>query len=488
MLFNSWQFAVFFPCVFLLFYAIPHRVRWVFLLIASYYFYMSWDARLVWLIAAVTLVSYLTARIIGASEKKTVRRAALVGAVGFSLGLLFFYKYFNFFSNSVSALLARFSLPVHPVTLNLILPVGVSFYTFQTLSYVIDVYRGDLKAERHLGLYALYVSFFPQLVAGPIERSTNLLPQFYEKHTFQYDQVMRGLKTMAIGFFKKLVIADYVAGFVNLVYNNLPEYSGFSLVMATVLFSLQIYCDFSGYSDIAVGAAQMMGFRLMKNFDAPYLARSIKEFWRRWHISLSSWLMDYVYIPLGGSRVSKPRHYLNLMVTFLLSGLWHGANWTFVLWGALHGVYQVAGNATRAWRERACRALGISQENRAIVVMKILITYGLVCLAWIFFRANTLGDVGYVFAHAMDGLSRPLSYVKEGLGAMGIGKTVLIRLLLTGAVLWGLDWMEKRKKDPIRWMDGWPKLLKWGVYLGYMMVMIYLSPYDAPADFIYFQF
>jgi alginate O-acetyltransferase complex protein AlgI len=448
---------------------------------------MSWDARLVWLIAGVTLVSYLAGRMIEILKKRWMRRAVLVGALGVSLGLLFFYKYFNFFSESVGALLTYFALPVQPITLKLILPVGISFYTFQTLSYVIDVYRGQIKAEHHLGVYALYVSFFPQLVAGPIERSTNLLPQFYEKHVFQYDQVMYGLKTMGVGFFKKLLIADYLAGFVNSVYNNLPEYSGFSLVVASVLFSIQIYCDFSGYSDIAIGAARMMGFSLMKNFDAPYLARSVRNFWRRWHISLSSWLMDYVYIPLGGSRVSRGRHYFNLMATFLLSGLWHGANWTFVVWGALHGLYLVVGNATANLRRRAYDALGISPENRLAAVWQILITYVLVCAAWVIFRANTLGDAGYVLAHMLDGIGRPLVYIKEGLAAMDISALTLLRIVFLVGVLLVLDVVSQRE-DPIQRISRWPLGIKWSLYVLFMIMMIVLSPHDAPADFIYFQF
>ncbi len=341
MLFNSVQFAVFLPVVFMLYWALPQKGQVWLLLIASYYFYMSWKADYVILILFTTLVSFFGGlaleRAASSRQKKFILSAVLIAC----LGVLFVFKYFNFLSRSLDRLCQWISLPLHPITLNLLLPVGISFYTFQTLSYVIDVYRGETAAEHSLVTYAAFVSFFPQLVAGPIERSRNLLGQIKKPHTFRYQEAADGIKLLAWGFFKKLVVADNLAVYVNQIYNALPNYRGLSLAVATVFFAFQIYCDFSGYSDIAAGTARLFGIRLMTNFRSPYFSSSFKEFWSRWHISLSTWFKDYVYIPLGGNRVGKFRCYLNLLLTFLISGLWHGASWTFIIWGGIHGGIQV---------------------------------------------------------------------------------------------------------------------------------------------------
>lgn len=330
MLYNSVAFAVFLPIVFLIYWAIPHKFRWVLLLVASYYFYMSWDPKYVFLILMTTAISYFAAiglEKAGSRKKKWIMTIAAVVC----LGVLFFFKYFNFFSQSVIGFLNLFSLKLSPLTLKVILPVGISFYTFQTLSYVIDVYRGNVKAEHHFGYYAAFISFFPQLVAGPIERVNSLLPQIKAEHKFDYEKASYGIKMMIWGYFKKLVIADTLSQYVSVVYDNPRQYQGFSLVIATLFFAFQIYCDFSGYSDIAIGTAKLLGIDLTTNFKSPYFSQSVKEFWSRWHISLSTWFRDYVYIPLGGNRVGKIRHSLNLIITFLVSGLWHGANWTYVV-------------------------------------------------------------------------------------------------------------------------------------------------------------
>lgn len=333
MLFNSFAYAIFLPIVFALYWLLPHKYRWALLLVASYYFYMSWNVKYVGLILFTTIASYVAALLMEKYENKKAKKIVLLATAVLCLGVLFFFKYFNFVSSSVAELLSLISIQFSPLTLKLLLPVGISFYTFQTLSYVIDVYRGDVKAEHHFGYYATFISFFPQLVAGPIERTENLLPQIKAQHTFDYEQATYGLKLMAWGFFKKIVIADSLSVYVSKVYNAPQSFEGFALILATVFFTFQIYCDFSGYSDIAIGTAKLMGINLMTNFKSPYFSTSIKEFWSRWHISLSTWFRDYVYIPLGGNRVSKVRHALNLLITFLVSGLWHGANWTFVLWG-----------------------------------------------------------------------------------------------------------------------------------------------------------
>ena len=365
MLFNSVPYAIFLALVFVLHWLLPQRFRWIMLLIASYYFYMSWNPELVVLIALTTLVSYSSGLLIdrfrnAEGSKAKLPKLFMILALVICFGVLFFFKYFDFFSESVTSLLRAFSLPVQDITLKLVLPVGISFYTFQTLSYVIDVYRNKIPVEKHLGYYALYVSFFPQLVAGPIERSDNLIPQLRKERTFDYVEGSDGLKWIAIGLFKKVVIADTLSVYVNMVYGNLANYQGLSFIAATIFFAFQIYCDFSGYSDIAIGSAKLLGVQLMKNFDSPYFSKSVREFWSRWHISLSTWFRDYVYIPLGGNRKKLPRVLLNLMITFLLSGLWHGANWTFVVWGALHGFYVVVETLIR----RASKNRTVAQKSK----------------------------------------------------------------------------------------------------------------------------
>jgi len=294
---------------------------------------MSWNPKYIVLIFMTTVVSYITAIFIEKSESINVKRIYLIIALFVCFGILFIFKYFNFVLNSVTGIFQCLRIPLHPVTLNLLLPVGISFYTFQTLSYVIDVYKGHVKAEHHFGHYATFISFFPQLVAGPIERTENLLPQIKREHIFEYEKATYGLKLMAWGYFKKLAVADVLAGYVDVIYNSPKEFTGFAFLIATFFFTIQIYCDFSGYSDIAVGTAKLLGIDLMANFKSPYFSSSIKEFWSRWHVSLSTWFRDYVYIPLGGNRKGLLRRNFNVLITFLVSGLWHGANWTFILWG-----------------------------------------------------------------------------------------------------------------------------------------------------------
>lgn len=305
MLFNTFAFAIFLPLVFILYWGLPHKYRWTLILVSSYYFYMSWNAKYVVLILFTSVVSYTSARLIEMEESKRKKKNILIVTSVLCLGVLFFFKYFNFFSESITSLLGVSAIHLSPITIKLLLPVGISFYTFQTLSYVIDVYRGDVPAERHFGYYAAFISFFPQLVAGPIERTSNLLLQIKAKHQFDYDQATYGLKLIAWGFFKKIVLADALSKYVSTVYDTRQNFSGFALVLATLFFTLQIYCDFSGYSDIAIGTAKLLGINLMINFKNPYFSQSIKEFWSRWHISLSTWFRDYIYIALGGNRVGK---------------------------------------------------------------------------------------------------------------------------------------------------------------------------------------
>ncbi len=394
MLFNSFTFLIFFPIVCILYYAIPTvKFKNMFLLLASYYFYMNWKPIYAVLILTSTVLTYVCGLLVEKyTNNRRKQKTALTISLLLNFGILFVFKYFNFINDSIFSLFTDLGIHWAIPNLDILLPVGISFYTFQAVGYSIDVYRGTIKAERNFTTYALFVSFFPQLVAGPIERASNLLPQFYIKHPFDADNTAEGIKQMIWGFFMKLCVADVLSTYVDAVYNNVANHNGTSMLLATVLFAFQIYCDFAGYSNIAIGAARIMGFRLMENFRQPYLSSSIKEFWKRWHISLSTWFMDYVYIPLGGNRVKLSRHLINLMITFLVSGLWHGANWTFVCWGALHGAYIVAETLFRKIKSDNKDKSGISK------LFDTVACFGLVCFAWIFFRANTIGDA-FIIVH-----------------------------------------------------------------------------------------
>ncbi|MHC2992404.1 alginate O-acetyltransferase, partial [Pontibacter sp. HJ8] len=394
MLFNSAEFFIFFPVVVTLYFLTPFNRRWLILLLASYYFYMSWKPAYAVILVISTLIDYVTSRQMGrySVEEKDKRRPWLYLSLFSNLGILLLFKYYNFFNESARDIALALDVPYAMPAFELLLPMGISFYTFQTMSYTIDVYQGRIKPEPHLGIFALFVTFFPQLVAGPIERAGNLLGQLRRKHDFSYDRVVAGLRRMGWGFFKKIVIADNLALMVNQVYNNPTEYEGISLIIATIFFAFQIYCDFSGYSDIAIGASQVMGFRLMENFRSPYFAKTIPEFWSRWHISLSTWFRDYLYIPLGGNRVVKWRWYYNLFIVFLLSGFWHGASWTFVVWGALHGIYQIFGLMTRDKRNALVHRIGLTAHPHFYKGVQVLTVFFLVCFSWIFFRANSIGD------------------------------------------------------------------------------------------------
>lgn len=475
MLFNSLSYAIFLPIVFALYWRLQHKYRWILLLIASYYFYMSWNPKYVVLILGTTLISYASALLM---ERSRHKKWILIGAAVVCLGVLFVFKYYNFMMDSVAVLLGKFSLNVHVKTLNLLLPVGISFYTFQTLSYVIDVYRGNIKAERHFGYYATFVSFFPQLVAGPVERTDNLLPQIRQEHHFDYEMATYGLKLMAWGYFKKMVIADGLGTYVDKIYNSATHYSGFCFVLATLFFTIQIYCDFSGYSDIAIGTAKLMGINLMTNFKSPYFSSSVREFWSRWHISLSTWFRDYVYIPMGGSRCSKLKHYRNLLVTFLASGLWHGANWTYVLWGGLHGVAQMIESSLGLGKKKTDKTLAI--------ILKTLAVFVFCNVSWVFFRANSMGDIGHIFSHFLQGIGDPVAYLKTGLADMGIGKGRLLILTAMVALLFVYDYLSL-KKDVIKEISAMKKPVR-NVFYFALVTLIICFREAGEAVFVYFQF
>lgn len=392
--FNSIEFLIFFPVVLVLYWLLPHKLRWVLLLIASYYFYMSWNTELIFLIFGTTFVSYLAAVLIEKTDKQWLKRLYLIITLVVCLGVLFFFKYFNFVLSGIVAFLNLFSMNISSVSLDILLPVGISFYTFQTLSYVIDVYRGDFKAEKHFGYYALFVSYFPQLVAGPIESAGNLLPQLREKHYLNEEDLLSGLRIMLCGFFRKCVVADFLGIFVNKVFANVAGADALSVFVAGALFCLQMYCDFAGYSEIAMGAARMMGVKLMINFDRPYLSQSYTEFFRRWHISLNKWFTDYLYIPLGGNRKGKVRKVLNTVIVFTLCGLWHGADVTYVLWGLYAAFFVSVESIIKKPVRNFCKNQNIDLSLPIIKFCRRAVMFLIFIPAALVFRASSVGEFG----------------------------------------------------------------------------------------------
>jgi len=492
MLFNSIEFLIFFAVVITAYFILKSKHRWILLLAASYYFYMSWNPAYIILIILSTVVDYFAGLKMGTTDDKSKRKKYLFASLFINLGMLFFFKYYNFFNKSFTYLTKEINIlqygGVLP-TFDLLLPVGISFYTFQTLSYTIDVYRGEKEPEKHFGIFALYVSFFPQLVAGPIERSTRLLPQFKEEYKFDYIRVTDGLKLMLWGFFKKVVVADRLAIFVNGVYNDVNGVEGIPLILATVFFAFQIYCDFSGYSDIAIGAAQVMGFNLMDNFKRPYFSKSIPEFWRRWHISLSTWFKDYVYIPLGGNRVSEARYYANLFITFLISGLWHGAAWTFVIWGALHGFYQIFSLVTKKYRVKVKESIGLVNYPTINKYIQIVITFILVDFAWIFFRANSLTDAWYIIDNLFSGINNQVSSIgmlSNSLSGFGFSKYELVIAVGVILIMEAIHLIQRHGSIRHMMRDK-PIWVRWSLYYALIFMILILGIYGK-SEFIYFQF
>lgn len=485
MLFNSWSFLIFYPVVTGLYFVTPGRARWVLLLVASAYFYMAFVPRYILILLLAIGVDYAAGLLIGRSTG-SARRRWLIVSVLVNVGILAFFKYFNFINDNlrVAAQSAGFSYGL--ANLDIVLPIGLSFHIFQSLSYTIEVYRGKQAPERHLGIYALYVMFYPQLVAGPIERPQNLLHQFHAEHPFDAERMARGHRRMLWGYFKKVVVADRLAPMVAAIYGAPREHHGLPLIVATLCFSIQIYCDFSGYSDIALGAADTMGVDLMRNFRTPYFSRSISEFWTRWHISLSTWFRDYVYIPLGGNRVSRARWAVNLVVVFLLSGLWHGANWTFIVWGALHALYLVVAIVTgplrEQWRPKLSRA--VSEPVRAMAAR--LGVFALVSFAWIFFRAASVSDALYIASHLTSGLASQLSPagVVDALRRLHTGRDELFLAVAAIGILLAVDAWGGRLAT---WIDRLPRAARWATYYTAMAGVLLLGVHSSSA-FIYFQF
>ena len=500
MQFNSIHFLVFFPVVLLIYFIVPKKLRYIWLLGASYYFYMSWNMEYAILIAFSTLVTYLCSIIINMFDDesgksgKIMRKFTLVFGITVNLAILFMFKYLGFAIDNLNLILDKFGIEIVETEFSLLLPVGISFYTFQALGYVIDVYRKKVAVEYNPFKYALFVSFFPQLVAGPIERSDKLLSQIKNTdkiNVWNYERIVKGFMIMMWGFFLKVVIADRAATVVNTVFDSYYAYGSFELVVAVVLFAVQIYCDFASYSTIAVGAAKIMGFELMDNFDTPYFAMSIKEFWRRWHISLSTWFRDYLYIPLGGNRKGKLRKHINTMIVFLTSGLWHGANWTYIAWGGLHGAYQIIGDVTKPIKNKLTEKLNVKTDATSYKLVQMLITFALTCLAWVFFRADTItvavDYIARIFTHL-----NPWALTTGVIYSIGLERQEMNILIIAMAAMLFVDYLKYKRNIRFEniadnqnfWVRG---LIIFVLIFAVVIFGAYGYSYDA-QQFIYFQF
>ena len=493
MLFNSFSFVIFFVVVTGLYFLLPHKLRWLMLLIASCTFYMFFVPIYILILFATIIIDYFAGIYIEKSVGKR-RKYILVISLISNIGILAFFKYFNFFIDNVNTAFHFLNWNYSLDLLKIILPIGLSFHTFQAMSYTIEVYRGNQRAEKHFGIYSLYVMYYPQLVAGPIERPQNLLPQFHTKHKFNPYLFSNGLKQMLLGFFKKVVIADNLAPYVNQIYDNPHHYESITIFIATIFFALQIYCDFSGYSDIALGASRIMGIELMQNFKAPYRAISISDFWSRWHMSLSTWFKDYVYIPLGGNRVPQLRLFFNLFIVFLLSGFWHGASWTFIVWGIIHGVYTII--EIIANKNFPLQFYHKSQKLLPTLVKRGVVFY-LVCFAWIFFRADNISKAMFIAKAYIFGIPSYLYHLTQK-GYLWLEPLIFkkdihqyfIDFLLLGLSLGILFYINKieYKTKFINYMDNKQLILRWGFYELLILLFFVFGAFHSKQEFIYFQF
>jgi D-alanyl-lipoteichoic acid acyltransferase DltB (MBOAT superfamily) len=486
--FNTIQFLVFFPVIATLFFILPHRWRWVLLLAASYLFYMSWNPKYIVVLLTVTTVGYVAGLGLDREAEPRTRRSILIFGASVVLGILFFFKVFNQANRLLPPEFSRLFGSDLWHGMHVVLPLGISFFSLQAISYIIDTYRGVARPEKHVGIFALFIAFFPHLTAGPIARANHLLPQFYEPHTADYEKIVTGLQRMAWGFFKKLVIADRLALLVNPVYDHPSSYTGAVLILATYAFAFQIYCDFSGYADIAIGMARVMGFQLQENFQRPYYAQSIVDFWRRWHISLYNWLRDYIFYPISRalqrSRL-RSKNILGLILppiaTMLVSGLWHGTNWTFLTWGALHGGFMVISVLTSRWKNRL--DLPFTLPSPIAAGLKIFATFNLVSFAWIFFRANTLFDAVYILGHLFVNPAIPSSLIEVMPGGWYEWMIAMLALLL----MEGVQWMQERNgslRTPSLRQPAW---LRWSAYYALVILIFMFGKFEANA-FIYSRF
>lgn len=471
MLFNTIEFIIFLPVVVILYYLIAPRYRWILLLAASYYFYMSWKVEYIFLIVVSTLIDYTTGLLMERLPTKKARFPLLLLSLCSNLGLLFFFKYYNFAVGNLNSVFSHFGFQHDIPLMSFLLPVGISFYTFQTLSYSIDVFFGRQKAEKHLGYFALYVSFFPQLVAGPIERFSRLTPQLKKAHVFTYENLANGIRLILYGLFIKMVIADNLSGIVDEIYMNPSVFSSIDLLIGMFFYSIQIYSDFYGYSIIAIGSALIMGVHLMDNFKNPYLSKNISEFWQRWHISLSTWFRDYLYFPLGGNRVSKLRWIINILIVFVVSGIWHGANWTFIIWGGLFGVIYIIESTINEWFkfESAFKPYSFGH------ILLATKTFILVTVIWVFFRSQSLEE-------ALNILNFVIRNTNIEAAALDIPFSVWFFLLLF--VVSDIMLYNKRFDT---WVNNFPVFLRWGIYSVLIFSIICFAGVDN-FPFIYFQF
>lgn len=481
MLFNSISFGIFIIITFILYYLVPHKYRWGFLLAASYVFYMNLHIGYGFLLFATTGLTYMLALHLEKAQSSAAKKRCLLTGILPLVLILLFYKTANPVIERLNLLIDAGRLAMHPLTIRILLPAGISFYFFQSMGYLIDVCRGKIRAEHHFGYYALFVSFFPQLLAGPIGRADSLLPQYKKKRPFDYQSVTYGLKLMAWGYFKKLVIADVFAGVVDKVYNNAHSYVGLVFIIVTVMFAIEIYCDFSGYSDIAIGCAKLFGINLMTNFKSPYFSFTIKEFWSRWHISLSTWFRDYVYIPLGGSRVSRWRHCLNLLITFLVSGFWHGSSLTYILWGGIHGLLQIVETFIYP---KTKKGVEVTHSKHW---WQLPLTLILLCFTWIFFRANSLQDAMWIISRLFWDASRPGNYLRTAVTCLGIPSISAFGMALSVTVLAVYDFFALQH-DVIDAFSKQKFFIRWPVYVLFLVIIALFAPKGVATEFIYFQF
>lgn len=488
----------FFPIVLGTYFVIPKRVRSIWLLLASYYFYMNWNPKYALLMAFSTLATYASGILIEKNDRtvnaKRNKKIILATCLVVNLGILAIFKYANFMIDTVDGIFQVLHMNITPPRYNIVLPVGISFYTFQALGYIIDVYRGEINAEKNLPRYALFVSFFPQLVAGPIERSKNLLTQMREIENIKLwnaKRITSGAILMVYGLFMKMVIADRVAILVNNVFDNFRMYGSVELILAAIGFSIQIYCDFGSYSMIAIGAAKIMGFHLMENFNAPYFAKSISEFWRKWHISLSTWFKEYLYIPLGGNRKGKKRQAVNLMIVFLVSGLWHGAEWSFVIWGGIHGIIQIVEKFLSPTMDKLIKKYNVKTNCLSWSLLQIVYTFSIVSFAWIFFRADTILEA-LRFIKRIFSYPNPWVLFNGGIYALGLDRVEMNILIVSLLFLILADIIRYRKKITIdKFLMEQNLWFEWLVIIGLIWMIFIFGKYGSMFDaqqFIYFQF
>lgn len=497
MLFNSMNYLVFFPIVTLLYYIFPQKIRKYWLLIASYYFYMSWNAKYALLILFSTVVTYISAmvlervgNIVAKSISGLYKKGMLVFCIAVNFGMLFYFKYSNFAIDNINILLQKAGLEIRYDFFDIILPVGISFFTFQAIGYLVDVYRGEIKAEKNFIRYALFISFFPQLVAGPIERSKNLLKQIQEESVFDVENVRNGLLTMAYGLFMKIVVADNIAAAIDPVFANVVEYNGRVILVAVILFAFQIYCDFNGYTQIAIGSARVLGLKLSQNFDSPYLGVSVKDFWRRWHISLTSWFRDYLYIPLGGSKSGKIKKQINTMIVYLCSGLWHGAAWHFVVWGGLNGLFSILEDLMKPFRSVSIRRLKINDQAVLYKVFQRIVTFILVDFAWLFFRASDMQSAIYMIKRIFDDFR--LAWYGELYFISIIDSPYdFMVIVISLCIVFGVDLAKYRGIDVVAEVFKQQIIFRWIIYSLIVFMILYWGHYGgdyAQTGFIYFQF